>query len=655
MKRSPAQVRRKRSPKSWKDHAIRQLQFVLDLAVLVLAFLLAYLLRFDFDIPSEFRVHLWTQLPYVVALQFAMLFATGIYSFVWRFIGLAEISAFLRAAAYSAAPLLVLRFGLPEAYRAWQVPLSIILIDTLLAFGGLLGLRIARRVIYEQERRRRHAEGHAGEERKRVLLIGAGQGGIVAAREIHGRGGLGLTVEGFIDDDPLKAGSIIQGLRVLGTTDDLPRIVAEHQIDHVILTIAEASRDDLRRIIGICETVPVRVRVIPGLFEVLEGRVEIQRVRDVQIEDLLGREPVELEEEAIAELLGGKRLLVTGAGGSIGSELARQALRFDPARAVLVDRSEYALFELERRIRADWPSGPVETVLADVSDAARSEELLARWRPEVILHAAAHKHVPMLEYHPAEAIRNNSLATAELGRLAGEAGVGTFVLVSTDKAVRPTSIMGASKRVAEIVVQSLSRRYAETDYLAVRFGNVLGSTGSVIPIFREQIADGGPVTVTHPAVKRYFMTPSEAAQLVLQAGAIGRSGEILVLDMGEPVSIADLARDMIRLSGFKPFEDIDIVYTGLRPGEKLYEELEISGESIERTRHPKIFVGRLEGYPQERVEFALRRLRELVDRGQAEAIRSFLVELLPESDLSLGAPAALGAPAETSTGARPNS
>jgi FlaA1/EpsC-like NDP-sugar epimerase len=633
------------SAPSWKDRFARQAQFVLDLATLTIAFVLAYLLRFDFRIPSEYRLHLWTQLPYVVLIQFVMLFLTGIYTFVWRFVGLAEVAAFVRAAAFSALPLLALRLGLPEPTRSWKIPLSIILMDTLLAFGGLLALRVGRRMIYEQERRRRR-ETRESVDLRRVLLIGAGQAGIVVAREIQRQGGMRLQVVGFVDDESFKQGTVIQGLKVLGTTRDLPRLVVEHRIDHVILTLVDVSRRDMRRVTEICEGIPIPVRVVPGLDEVLEGRVRLERTRAVEIEDLLGREPIELDQAELNRFLSGRRVLVTGAGGSIGAELAQQVMRFAPERLVLLDRSEYALFEIERSMARRWPSSAVRAVLADVHDDSAIRRVLSEHDPDVLLHAAAHKHVPMMEYHPAEAIRNNSLATARLAVAAGELGVRTFVLISTDKAVHPTSIMGASKRVAEIAVQDAGRRFPESRFLAVRFGNVLGSTGSVIPLFREQIEGGGPIEVTHPGMTRYFMTASEAAQLVLQAAAIGSSGEIMVLDMGEPVPIADLARDMIRLSGLKPYEDIDIVYTRPRPGEKLFEELGLDGERNAKTRHPKIFVGRLESYSGDRVDFALRRLAELVESDHPDSIRAFLSELLPESRLAARTPEPEGAPGD---------
>jgi FlaA1/EpsC-like NDP-sugar epimerase len=376
------------------------------------------------------------------------------------------------------------------------------------------------------------------------------------------------------------------------------------------------------------------VKIIPGLYEILQGKVTVSRIRDVQIEDLLGREPLILEEGELAGFLAGRTVMVTGAGGSIGSELTRQVVRFRPSHLLLVEQAEFALFEIDRELRRLYPELSIVPLVADVGDEGRLQSIFETFRPEVVLHAAAHKHVPLMESNPTEAIKNNVLATKIAGELAGEYGAEAFVLVSTDKAVRPTSVMGASKRVAELVVQNLASRF-RTRFVAVRFGNVMGSTGSVIPIFREQIARGGPLTVTDPQVVRYFMTIPEAAQLVLQAGAMGEGGEIFVLDMGEPVRILDLAKDMASLSGLKPFEDIDIVFTGLRPGEKLFEELQLSGEAIAKTRHPKILIGKIQPYPAAAVERALHRLSEYSLNGQDGAIRTVLRDLLPEARLFL--------------------
>jgi FlaA1/EpsC-like NDP-sugar epimerase len=468
-----------------------------------------------------------------------------------------------------------------------------------------------------------------------VLLIGAGQAGVLAAREIHGRGDTGLVIKGFIDDDPQKQGSVIYGVKVLGTTEDMPWLVRTQGIDHVVITIAAASRNEIRRIVKLCELIPVKVQIIPGLYEILQGNVEVSRIRDVEIEDLLGREPVRLDEEDMSRFLAGKAVMVTGAGGSIGSELARQTARFHPSSLLLVERAEFALFNIDRELRERWPEISIVPLVADVSNEARLRAIFETHRPQVVLHAAAHKHVPLMEHNEAEAVKNNVLATHRIGELAGEFGVQAFVMISTDKAVRPASIMGASKRVAELVVQDLDRRY-QTRYVAVRFGNVIGSAGSVIPIFREQIRNGGPVTVTHPDMMRYFMTIPEAAQLVLQAGAMGEGGEIFVLDMGQPVKILDLAKDTITLSGLKPFEDIDIVFTGIRAGEKLFEELQVRDECLTKTRHPKIYIGKIAAYPEQDVRRALERLAFLCENERDSEVREYLGDLLPEARLSNG-------------------
>lgn len=616
----------------WTRLLTKQVQFSMDLLVLVSAFFLSYLLRFDFHIYEFWLLPALTQLPYVVLIQFAILILTGVYSFVWKYVGLAEVKAFMMAGALSSIPILLLRLGLPDKYLVWQVPLSVIVIDTLLAFGGVLGVRVLRRAMYERYEKWRKETRLGNERKRRVLLIGAGRAGVLAVKEIQGRGDIDLDVRGFVDDDLRKQGSVIHRVKVLGTTEDLPRLVKSLDIDHVVITIAQASRQELRRVVDICEKIPVKIRIIPGLFEILQGRVKVSRIRDVQIEDLLGREPIRLDEEGMKRFLAGRTVMVTGAGGSIGSELARQVARFEPARLLLVERAEFALFNIDRELRDSYPELTILPLTADVCDEARLRSIFATYEPQVVIHAAAHKHVPMMEFNPTEAIKNNVLGTRMLGEIAGQSGTEAFVLISTDKAVRPSSMMGASKRVAELVIQDLDGRY-DTRYVAVRFGNVIGSAGSVIPIFREQIQKGGPVTVTHPEMVRYFMTIPEAVQLVLQAGTMGEGGEIFILDMGEPVSILELAKDTITLSGFKPYEEIDIVFTGVRPGEKLFEELETDGEHVAKTRHPKIFIGKIAAYPEEKVRDALARLTVLAHDGEGHELRAYLKELLPESSL----------------------
>lgn len=617
----------------WKPLQTRRAQFALDLLVLVLVFALAYLLRFDFAVPRSEVPNALTQLPYVVLIQFSALCLSGAYAFIWRYIGMTEIKTFLKAAWWSVVPLLILRLGLPEQFQTWRVPLSVTVMDTIFAFGGLLALRVVRRALYERYEMRSKTNSVGNGHKKSVLLIGAGRAGMLAAKEIIAHSETDLQIKGFIDDDPNKLGLLIHGIKVLGPTRDLPMLIPKLKIDHVVITMAGIPGPYIRKIAEFCERIPVKVRIIPGLYDILRGKVEVSRIRDVQIEDLLGRMPVQLDVEDMRRFLADKIVMVTGAGGSIGSELAQQVAQFHPSSLLLVERSEFALFEIERELSDTWPDLAIVPLVADVGDEGRMRAIFEKYHPQVILHAAAHKHVPIMEDNIAEAVKNNVLATHLLGVLAGEFGAEAFVLISTDKAVRPTSVMGASKRFAELVVQDLDKRFL-TRYVAVRFGNVIGSTGSVITVFQKQIRKGRPLTVTHPDMVRYFMTIREAAQLVLQASAMGQGGEIFILDMGEPVRILDLAKHMLNLSGLKPFVDVDIVFTGIRPGEKLIEELQITEESMNKTRHPKIFIGKIAAYPQEKVSQALEHLAVLSQNGHERELRSYLSELLPEAQIN---------------------
>ena len=623
----------------WGRLLSRRLQFVLDITVLALAFAMANWLRFDFNVPAEWVGNELFQLPPVVLVQFTAITLTGGRTFIWRYTGIGHVKSFFYAALASFVIILSLRLGLPDAYFHWRVPASVCIMDTVLAFGGLLSLRVLRRHLFEryEKRKRLRYNDWMNEVRRPVLLIGAGRAGVLAAKEILDRGDLDLEIKGFIDDDPGKQRrTVVQGLKVLGTTEEIPKLVRWHAIDHVVITIAQASRDEIQRIVTICEQIPVKVRIIPGLYEILQGNVEVSRIRDVQIEDLLGREPVHLDEESLMHFLSGKTVMVTGAGGSIGSELSRQVARFHPGSLLLVERAEFALFQIDRELRESNNDLNIVPLVADACDTARMSTIFKTHRPQVVLHAAAHKHVPLMEYNPGEAVKNNVLATNLVGELAGKFGAEVFVLISTDKAVFPSSVMGATKRMAEFVVQDLNHRY-ETHFVAVRFGNVIGSAGSVIPIFQEQIRKGGPITITDKRMKRYFMTIPEAAQLVLQAGAICRERdgcEVFILHMGEPVSIYDLAEAIITLSGLKPHEDIQIIETGIRPGEKLYERLKIDEEDVVGTSHPKIFINKIADRPAKDLREALERLCELSQNGHERELRSYLNDLLPEAKLS---------------------
>ncbi len=611
-------------------YPIKLIQKLLDILILSLAFSGAYLLRFDFSMTSDEAQKAFIQMLFVVPAQFLILRLCNVHKFIWRYVSLPEMNRIIMALSIVIAPLLLLRFCLPSDFHLAIVPLSIIILDYFLAVIGVVGIRLLRREIYENLRRAETVSSVL--EKKNVLLIGAGRAGVMTLNEIKNRRDCNFDIKGFVDDDAAKLSSVINGVEVIGKTENIPHLVRTLDIDHVIITIAEASREDFQRILEICKSVPVRTKRIPGLYELLQEKVIFSRIRDVEVEDLLGRSPVSLDARSIEKFLSGKTVLVTGAGGSIGSEIVRQLLCCRISKLVLVERSEFALFEIEREIIAALPSTEIVSVIADVCDESRMRRVFERYQPQVVFHAAAYKHVPMMEQNAAEALRNNVLGTNTVGKLAGHYRAEGFVLISTDKAVNPSSVMGATKRAAELMIQDLNVRFA-TRYVAVRFGNVIGSNGSVIPTFKKQIKKGGPVTVTHPEMTRYFMTIPEASQLVLQAGAIGKGGEIFILDMGEPIKILDLAKETIRLSGLKPFEDIQIVFTGMRPGEKLSEELETDKERLTKTSHSKIFIAQIAPYPREEIKKALIRIEQLCHTEDDSMIRVFLTELLPEAKL----------------------
>lgn len=612
----------------------RPTQFLADVIILCGAFFLAYLPALNVQL-SEFYVKIAvSQLPFVIFVQFSALFLVGAYSILWRYVSIGDIRVFAKAAITAGAILIAFRFLLIFAnFNLFQVPVSVILIDTVLALGGLLGVRILRRFIYELGEKNRPSLKKRRVKRIPALLVGAGRVGAALAREMNGRADAEMEIRGFVDDDSHKKGGSVSGIKVLGTTHDLPRLVDDIGIKQVVIAIDQAQGKEIRRIMDVCGAIPVRAQIVPSLNEIAHGRVSVSRIRDVQIEDLLGRDAIQLDDENLHEFLTDKTVMVTGAGGSIGSELVRQVTNYRPKKILLVERAEFFLFEIAREMTSDFSEITCVPLVADVCDEPRMREIFEQYRPEVIFHAAAHKHVPLMETNATEALKNNVFATRKLGELAGEHGVKDFVLISTDKAVNPTSIMGASKRIAEIALQDLNQNYP-TNYIAVRFGNVLGSAGSVVPIFREQIQKGEAITVTDKEMTRYFMTIPEASQLVMQAGALGEGGQIFILDMGRPVKILDLAEDMVRLSGLIPYEDIDIVFTGIRDGEKLFEELEITGENLLKTRHPKIFIGRIATYAKDDVTRILAGFREAVAANDEARIRSLFNEFLPEASIT---------------------
>jgi len=610
-------------------------QVAIDIAMLTIAFTLAFLIRFDWQPPADMVGRVFLVGPYVVAFEYLVLFAFGVHRFSWRFVGLREALRIVVATATFSLGLLMSRMAVGQFQdelpylRHGLVPFGVIAANCVLAAGAIAGVRVLRRVLGERaDLRRTVVPGAPRSERTPTMLVGAGQAGVMVAKELAGRRDLGMNAVGFLDDDRLKTGTVIHGIPVLGATDELALRCAETGARQVLITMANVPGSAVRRIRSLCDDAGVPVKIIPGIYEIVDGSVNLSRIRDVAIEDLLRRDPVILDTSALHGALGDRVVLVTGAGGSIGSELCRQICRVRPRTLVLLEQAEHALFQIHRELTSLHPEIEFVPAIGDVTDAERVRQVFSRHRPHAVFHAAAHKHVPMMEWNPGEAVKNNVGGTRTVADASHAFGCDSFVMVSTDKAVNPTSVMGATKRCAELYVQSRGQR-SKTRFVTVRFGNVLGSQGSVVPIFQEQIARGGPVTVTHPEMTRYFMTIPEACQLVLQAGSMGDGGEIFILDMGEPVRIMDLARDLIALSGLREGEDIEIVCSGVRPGEKLFEELSTDAEKAGKTRHPKIFVGSHSHRDPEEIRLAVDALLQRAAEAP-DAVRGRISALVPE-------------------------
>lgn len=573
----------------------RVILIVFHAGAFLVAYYLAFGLRFDFDIPENYFSLFTLSLPLVILIQLFIFDGFGLYAGWWRYVGMRDLATIFKASAISALAIIAMGYVF---FRAYKYPRSIPILDMVLTIGLVGGSRFAIRSIREGGLDWLPFTGIRPDWR-RVLILGAGDAGETLSREINRRPELGLQVMGYLDDSPYKRGVRIHGKKVLGGIDQLPEIAKKYEVQEVFIAIPSANRAQMKRVLDLCEETELPVKTIPGMDQLIDGRVTVSQLKKVEIEDLLGREAVELDKQAIGQYLRDKKVLVTGAAGSIGSEICRQALAYAPRELILLDQWENGIFEMGRELKAGGRQN-VRFFVADITDRPRVLSIFQETRPEVVFHAAAYKHVPVMEDNPGEAVKNNVGGTRNLAEICEEVGcVKRFVMISTDKAINPTSIMGATKRIAERFVQYLSKT-SKTKFITVRFGNVLGSAGSVIPIFKEQIVKGGPVTVTHPDMIRYFMTIPEASQLVLQAGAMGKGGEIFVLDMGEPVRIVELAESLIKLSGYKPNEDIKIEFTGIRPGEKLYEELYLDQEEHSTTTHPKVFIRTCcDGYPDD--------------------------------------------------------
>ena len=607
----------------------RALQFAADAVLAAIAFALAFKLRF-LDASGGIPDRYWTMLTgaiVFVAVGKAIVFGVlGLHGKWWRYFQLPDLWPVVRAAAV-ASGLLVAVFTLAKPY-AYNLPRSVVVFDFLLTVFLLGGARLARRMVAERPNRATRRGRSRG-----VLIVGAGSGGQMVVRELRLNPNLGARAIGFVDDDPRKRGMTAAGVKVLGATDEIGEILDRRAPDEVIIAIPSAPGVLRAKVVAACRERDIPVRTLPTVFELLRGGVQLTRqLREVQVEDVLGRDPVVMELDRVGAYLEDRIVLVTGAGGSIGAELSRQVARVRPKLLVLLDHAEENLFRIDRELVDQWHFTRVEAVLADCREAERMLEVMQRFKPEVVFHAAAYKHVALMEANPLEAVRNNAIATRVTAETAAAAGTERFVLISTDKAVNPATVMGASKAMAEWIVEAAGQRHARTRFVIVRFGNVLASSGSVVPIFRDQISRGGPVTVTHPEMTRYFMTIPEAVQLVIQSGDLGgSSGDVFVLEMGEPVRIVDLARNMITLAGFEPEVDVAIDFVGPRPGEKIHEELFNRDERAQPTTADRIVRAVRTSSPDpDWVESSVERLEALVAAGDEAGLAERVVEVVTE-------------------------
>ncbi len=647
-------------PLSFRETLIewsRSNRLILSVVAHVLLFALAWLLAFglahnfkesptlflpadraDYDWFTEFFLPLLVPVLVIKLTAFVLL---GLHRASWRYASLRDVRAIAWGAWLGFVGIYALYWLLYYTARPFDdaFPDVVFILDFFGTIALICGARLAVRLYHEEVRPM--ADGIA----PKLLILGAGNAGENVVREIQRMPVEQYRVVGFLDDDRNKWGAQIHGVEILGPIEDIQEVCEELAVDEILIAIPSATRERLRGVVELCQGTNLRFKTVPALSDLISGRASVQEIRDVDINDLLGRAPVKLDEEQIAAFIRDRTVMVTGAGGSIGAEMCRQIARFQPKRLVLAEQAEQSLFPIDQELRREFREIDFVPYIVDVSDAARVDYIFALERPDAVFHAAAHKHVPMMELNPGEAVKNNIRGTRTVADAATKYGCEKFVMISTDKAVNPTSIMGCSKRVAEMYIQALDAR-CDTEFITVRFGNVLGSSGSVIPIFKEQIARGGPVTVTHPEMVRFFMTIPEASQLVLQAASMGNGGEIFVLDMGEPVKIVDLAREMITLSGFRPGVDIKIEFSGMRPGEKLYEELAIEGEDVARTAHPK--VGIWQNIPSD-WEVLVGQIDGLVadaDSLDRKAARKRLKDIVPEFYLEPPAPAPEAAPQE---------
>ncbi|MDT3698294.1 MAG: nucleoside-diphosphate sugar epimerase/dehydratase [Thermincola sp.] len=603
---------------------------ILDALIIAAAVTLAYFLRFDFQVRRPY----FELLPYVAAAHIMLNFFAfkwaKIYRRVWQYASIGELVSLVKATTLSEIIFYVFQMTVQFYKPELVVPRSIYLLAWLLVTVGVGASRLSWRMFRDSYLK---IQPH----HRQTMIIGAGKAGALIAKELKHTPTSELYPVAFIDDDQAKLGLEIMGLPVVGGRDRIIEAAEQLHIKKIIIAMPSASKAEIAKLIDICKQTKAKIKILPRVSDLISGKISVNMIREVSLEDLLGRDPVQVDLAGIANYVTGQVVLVTGAGGSIGSELCRQVVPFNPKQLLLLGHGENSIYDVELELLKLFPSLKLQTIIADIQDRARISEIFDNYRPSVVFHAAAHKHVPLMERDPSEAVKNNIFGTRNLAECAHEFKASRFVMVSTDKAVNPASVMGATKRAAEMIVQGMDRS-SSTKFVAVRFGNVLGSRGSVVPLFKRQIQEGGPITITHPEMVRYFMTIPEAVQLVIQAGALANGGEVFILDMGKPVKIADLAKDLIRLSGLRVGEDINIIYTGIRPGEKLFEEILTSEEGISATRHNRIFIGKPTDFSLDEFHFMVKKMEQLIAKknapGRGQEIKALLKQIVPTYHLT---------------------
>jgi len=601
---------------------------ILQLLLTVLGYVAAFLIRFEFQIPDgDYQVMVNT-LPILILVRLAAYYYFKLYSGGWQFVSMHDLVNISRSIFWGSVIFLI---TMVFVNRLQGYPRSILVMEAIFNFALTSGIRFSVRFFRE------YKFGVSSKILKYAIIAGAGKAGVLVLNEIRTNRKLGIHVIGFVDDNSNKMGTDIQGVPVLGKTEDIPELVEKYRVDEVIITIPSAGYKDVIRVSAIAHRARVKAKVLPSLGRLIQEDGFVGQLKDVSLDDLLGRQTIKFKRESdlklMSEEINGKGVLVTGAGGSIGSELCRQVAYFNPRLLILLDRYENTLYELEIDLKRKFPNQPILGVVGDILDSVRVNEILCENKVNLVYHAAAYKHVPLMEREPVGAVRNNVFGTLNVARLAVENHVDKFVLISTDKAVNPANIMGTTKRVAEMIIQGLSGNGGGTKFIAVRFGNVIGSNGSVIPIFQHQIIEGGPITITHAEATRYFMSISEAVQLVMTAGAMGTGGEIFLLDMGEPIKILDIATKLINFSGLDPGKDVEIAFIGLRPGEKLHEELYWQGEGIVPTENKKITMLKPNGLYPDRLSTQLKDLEESSRLNNIQGIYTLLKEIVPEAKI----------------------